>query len=220
MKLFLLCSHSHTQHAHGRHARSTLDGGDLCQDGRVKGSVWCRADRLHLHQWLRRRQRWQRRRGRWRRLGRCRRCAGCSPLLLHLMLGPRLYACHLRSGRRAQHHLGWRPSRNLTPVSAGLGDFEMTARLVEGQARVGHRFFRRGLLPGLRGAHQLHRKSLRCTAPSNPTSNPLILASFCLRRSSRLVPTCGVRISRFLPACVRRKQAHHPSCPSRTGGGV
>jgi len=96
----------------------------------------------------------------------------------------------------------------------------LTARLVEGQARVGHRFFRRGLLPGLRGAHQLHRKSLRCTAPSNPTSNPLILASFCLRRSSRLVPTCGVRISRFLPACVRRKQAHHLSCPSRTGGGV
>ena len=74
------------------------------------------------------------------------------------------------------------PSRQ---VSATL-----TARLVEGQARVGHRFFRRGLLPGLRGAHQLHRKSLRCTAPSNPTSNPLILASFCLRRSSRLVPTC------------------------------
>ena len=96
----------------------------------------------------------------------------------------------------------------------------LTARLVEGQARVGHRFFRRGLLPGLRGAHQLHRKSLRCTAPSNPTSNPLILASFCLRRSSRLVPTCGVQISRFLPAFLRRKQAHHPSCPSRTGGGV
>ena len=30
-------------------------------------------------------------------------------------------------------------------------------------------------------------KSLRCTAPSKPTSNSLILASFCLRRSSRLV---------------------------------
>ena len=110
------------------------------------------------------------------------------------------------------------PSLTLTPPSAGLDDFE--AKSAEGQARVGHRVLRRGLLPGVRGAHQLHRKSLRCTAPSNPTSNPLILASFCLRRSSRLVPTCGVRISRFLPACVRRKQAQYPSCPSRTGGLV
>ena len=47
-----------------------------------------------------------------------------------------------------------------------------------------------------------------------------VATPLCLRRSPRLVPTCGVRISRFLPACVRRKQAQHPSCPSRTGGGV
>ena len=110
------------------------------------------------------------------------------------------------------------PSLTRAPPSAGLDDIE--AKSAEGQARVGHRVLRRGLLPGVPGAHQFQRKSLRCTAPSKPTSNSLSLASFCLRRSSRLVPTCGVRVSRFLPACVRRKQAHHLSCPSRTGGGV
>ena len=68
--------------------------------------------------------------------------------------------------------------------------------------------------------HQLHREPLRCTAPSNPTSNIPLSQALSLRRPSRLVPTSGVRISRFLPACVRRKQAQHPSCPSRTGGGV
>ena len=97
------------------------------------------------------------------------------------------------------------PSLTLTPPSAGLDDFE--AKSAEGQARVGHRVLRRGLLPGVPGAHQFHRKSLRCTAPSKPTSNSLILASFCLRRPSRLLPASGVRISRFLPACARRKQA-------------
>jgi len=53
-----------------------------------------------------------------------------------------------------------------------------------------------------------------------PTRTSTCANAFLLCRSSRLVPTCGVRISRFLPACVRRKQAHHPPCPSRTGGGV
>ena len=97
------------------------------------------------------------------------------------------------------------PSLTRTPPSAGLEDIE--AKSAEGQARVGHRVLRRGLLPGVPGAHQSHRKSLRCTAPSKPISNSLILASFCLRRPSRLLPASGVRISRFLPACARRKQA-------------
>ena len=68
--------------------------------------------------------------------------------------------------------------------------------------------------------HHLHREPLRCTAPSNPTSNIPLSQALSLRRPSRLVPTSGVRISRFLPACVRRKQAQYPSCPSRTGGLV
>ena len=68
--------------------------------------------------------------------------------------------------------------------------------------------------------HHLHREPLRCTAPSNPTSNIPLSHALSLRRPSRLVPTSGVRISRFLPACVRRKQAQYPSCPSRTGGLV
>ena len=99
------------------------------------------------------------------------------------------------------------PSLTRAPPSAGLDDIE--AKSAEGQARVGHRVLRRGLLPGVPGAHQFHRKSLRCTAPSKPTSNSLILASFCLRRSSRLVP-----------ACVRRKLAQHQSYQSRKGGFV
>ena len=94
------------------------------------------------------------------------------------------------------------------------------AWLAHDQIRVGDRVFWPGLLLGVRGVHQLHRKLLRCTAPSKPTSNSLILASFCLRRSSRLVPACGVRISRFLPACVRRKLAQHQSYQSRKGGFV
>ena len=56
--------------------------------------------------------------------------------------------------------------------------------------------------------------------PRTPARTFHVATPLCLRRSPRLVPTCGVRISRFLPACVRRKQAQHPSCPSRTGGLV
>ena len=108
-------------------------------------------------------------------------------------------------------HLGYPPRQ----VSR-----HFVAWLAHDQIRVGDRVFWPGLLLGVRGVHQLHRKLLRCTAPSKPTSNSLILASFCLRRSSRLVPACGVRISRFLPACVRRKLAQHQSYQSRKGGFV
>ena len=98
------------------------------------------------------------------------------------------------------------PSLTLTPPSAGLDDFE--AKSAEGQARVGHRVLRRGLLPGVPGAHQFHRKSLRRTAPSKPTSNSLILASFWFLLAPLISPS------------PRRKLARHQSYQSRTGGFV
>ena len=83
------------------------------------------------------------------------------------------------------------PSLTRTPPSAGLDDFE--AKSAEGQARVGHRVLRRGLLPGVPGAHQFHRKSLRCTAPSKPSH--LELSQPCLILLAPLIPPCAQEAS-------------------------
>ena len=56
----------------------------------------------------------------------------------------------------------------------------LVAWLAHDQIRVGDRAFWPGLLLGVRGVHQLHRKSLRCTALSKPTSNSLILGLILL----------------------------------------
>ena len=94
-----------------------------------------------------------------------------------------------------------------TPPLGRFSDFLRRAADQEARRRGG--LFRRGLRLEARAVHHLHREPLRCTAPSNPTSNIPLSQALSLRRPSRLVPTSGVRISRFLPACVRRNQAQH-----------
>ena len=100
-------------------------------------------------------------------------------------------------------HLGLRHSHVHPPrqVSGTL-----TARLTEDQDRGAGRVLRRDVLLRVSSAQEPRRGPFRSLASSNPVSNLISVANFCLRRIPALPPTVG--------------RQSHDSCLPLCAGGI